>query len=134
MNRIPLTRSVAYWLLLILSIAVAAVGFWLALTNTTMMTQALLDGTATGIEVYVGQPLIVVGAVLLGAGIVGILLALTLAVAARTFSPAVAQIADEDSAAVQSDAQDAPIERDAATADAQPSDAELSTAEPQITR
>ena len=47
------------------------------------MTTTLMDGTATGVEVYVGQSLVVVGAVVLGAGLVGLLLSLGL-VAART--------------------------------------------------
>ena len=44
------------------------------------MTTTLLDGTATGVDVYVGQSTAVIGAVLIGAGVIGVLL--TLAVAA----------------------------------------------------
>lgn len=77
MNK-SLTRSIGFWLLLVLSLAAAGVGGWLVAGQVGTMTSTLLDGTATGIEVYVGQSLIVVGAVLLGAGIIGILLAVAL--------------------------------------------------------
>ncbi|MDQ0645737.1 hypothetical protein [Microbacterium murale] len=89
-----LTRSISYWLLLVLSLASAAVGAWLISDNAGIMTAKLLDGTATGVEVYVGQPMIVVGAVLLGAGVVGVLLTLALA-AAKSLVPTAAPVAVE---------------------------------------
>lgn len=89
-----LTRSISYWLLLVLSLASAAVGAWLISDNTATMTARLLDGTATGVEVYVGQPMIVVGAVLLGAGVIGVLLTLALA-AAKSLVPAAAPAVTE---------------------------------------
>ena len=84
-----LTRSISYWLLLVLSLASAAVGGWIISDNTATMTARLLDGTATGVEVYVGQPWIVVGAALLGAGVIGVLLTLALA-AAKSLVPVAA--------------------------------------------
>lgn len=101
-----LTRSIPYWLLLVLSLASAGVGGWIVSDNTATMTARLLDGTATGVEVYVGQPWIVLGAILLGAGVIGILLTLALA-AARTLIPAASPVVVEpiDPAA---DAEDAP--------------------------
>lgn len=84
-----LTRSISYWLLLVLSLASAAVGGWLIADNAGIMTAKLLDGTATGVEVYVGQPMIVVGAVLVGAGVIGVLLTLALA-AAKSLVPTAA--------------------------------------------
>lgn len=84
-----LARSIPYWLLLVLSLASAAVGGWLIADNAGVMTAKLLDGTATGVEVYVGQPMIVVGAVLVGAGVIGVLLTLALA-AAKSLVPAAA--------------------------------------------
>lgn len=77
MNK-SLTRSIGFWLLLVLSLASAGVGGWLVAGQVGTMTSTLLDGTATGIEVYVGQSLVVVGAALLGAGVIGILLAVAL--------------------------------------------------------
>ena len=76
-----LTRNVPYWALLVLSVASAAVGGWLIAGQIGTMTTMLLDGTATNVEVYVGPSIVVVGAVLLGAGAIGILLALVLAAA-----------------------------------------------------
>ncbi|WP_194419761.1 hypothetical protein [Microbacterium abyssi] len=89
-----LTRSISYWLLLVLSLASVAVGGWLVYDQTTTMATALVTGTATGVEVYVGQPLIVVGAVVLGAGVIGILIALGLT-AAKALMPAQAPVAVE---------------------------------------
>lgn len=86
----PLHRSVSrsawFWLLLILSLAAAAVGGWLISGQVSTMTATLLDGTATGVEVYVGQSLIVVGASVLGAGVLGILIAVAL-LAAQALVP-----------------------------------------------
>lgn len=88
MNK-SLTRSIGFWLLLVLSLASAGVGGWLIAGQIGTMTSTLLDGTATGIEVYVGQSLVVVGAALLGAGVIGILIAVALgAVQALVPSPA----------------------------------------------
>lgn len=86
MNK-SLTRSIGFWLLLVVSLATTAVGGWLISGQIGTMTTTLLDGTATGVEVYVGQSLVVVGAGVLAAGIVGILLTLGL-VAARSLVPA----------------------------------------------
>ncbi|WP_337005023.1 MULTISPECIES: hypothetical protein [unclassified Microbacterium] len=88
MNK-SLTRSIGFWLLLVVSLATTAVGGWLVANQIGTMTTTLVAGTATGVEVYVGQSLVVVGAGVLGAGIVGILLSLAL-VAARALVPAAA--------------------------------------------
>lgn len=87
MNKKSLTRSVPYWVLLVVSLASAAVGAWLASDQISTMTTTLLDGTATNVEVYVGPSKVVVGAALLGAGVVGVLFALVLA-AAKALLPA----------------------------------------------
>lgn len=87
MNK-SLTRSIGFWLLLVLSLASAGVGGWIIAGQVGTMTSTLLDGTATGIEVYVGQSLVVVGAALLGAGVIGVLIAVALsAVQALVPSP-----------------------------------------------
>jgi hypothetical protein len=85
MNK-SLSRSIGFWLLLIVSLATTAVGGWLISSQIGTMTTTLLDGTATAVEVYVGQSLVVVGAGVLTAGIAGILLTLGL-VAARSLVP-----------------------------------------------
>ncbi len=79
-----LIRSIPYWILIVLSLGSGGFGAWLITDQLTTMTATLLDGTATGVEVYVGQSWAVVGAALVGAGIIGLLLALGIA-AAKTF-------------------------------------------------
>ncbi|WP_447912945.1 hypothetical protein [Microbacterium phyllosphaerae] len=93
MNK-SLTRSTGFWLLLVLSLASAGVGGWLIAGQVGTMTSTLLDGTATGIEVYVGQSLVVVGAALLGAGVIGILIAIALT-AVQALMPATAPVVVE---------------------------------------
>lgn len=93
MNK-SLTRSIGFWLLLVLALASTAVGGWLVSGQIGTMTTTLLDGTATGIEVYVGQSLVVVGAALLGAGVLGILLAVAL-VAVQSLIPAATPVVVE---------------------------------------
>lgn len=72
-------RSIPFWALVAASLIAVAVGTYIALTQVDTMTTALTAGTATGVEVYAGQSLAVVGAVVLGAGVVGLLLALGVA-------------------------------------------------------
>ena len=93
MNK-SLTRSIGFWLLLVLSLASAGVGAWLVAGQVGSMTTTLLANTATGVDVYVGQSLVVVGAVLLGAGIIGILIAVALS-AVQSLLPAASPVAVE---------------------------------------
>lgn len=93
MNK-SLTRSIGFWLLLVLSLASAGVGGWLIAGQIGTMTSTLLDGTATGIEVYVGQSLVVVGAALLGAGVLGLLIAISLT-AVQALMPSTAPVVVE---------------------------------------
>ena len=86
MKNTSLIRSTSYWVLLALSLASAAIGGWLVWDSTTKMLTTILDGTATNVEVYVGQAWITSGAALLAAGIVGVFLALVLS-AARALIP-----------------------------------------------
>lgn len=96
MKNTSLLRSIPYWLLLALSLVVALVGGWLVWDNTTTMATTLLDGTATNIEVYVGQAWITAGAAILAAGIIGLLLALVLGAAKALIptAPAVVEAID----------------------------------------
>lgn len=87
-TRPRLAASVPFWGLITASVASAAAGAVLLIDKLGIMTATLTDGTATGIEVYVGQSVAGLGAVLVGAGVLGILLALTVATAASLRSPA----------------------------------------------
>jgi hypothetical protein len=86
-----LARNVAFWILVGGSLATTLGGGWLVADRLGVMTTTLTDGSATGIEVYVGQSLIVVGAALLAAGILGLVTALALGVV-RSFIPAPAPV------------------------------------------
>lgn len=127
MNK-SLSRSIGFWLLLIVSLVATAIGGWLIAGQIGTMTTTLLDGTATGVEVYVGQSLVVVGAGVLAAGIVGILLSLGL-VAARSLvpvaAPAVVEPIDWSSSAEEAPA--AAVETDAFAPSAAQADASAST-------
>ncbi|KDA06210.1 dinucleotide-utilizing enzyme [Microbacterium sp. CH12i] len=87
MKNMSLTRSIPYWLLLVLSLVSAAVGGFLVWDNISTMQKTLLDGTATNVEVYVGQAWITGGAALLGAGVLGVLLTLAIG-AVKSLIPA----------------------------------------------
>ncbi len=74
-----LLRTPAYPALFGGSIVGIAAGTWLVLDRLSTMTTGLENGTATGVEVYAGQAWVVVGAVLIGAGLLGVALSLALA-------------------------------------------------------
>lgn len=78
-TRPRLVRSIPFWALAVASLATAACGAWLLLDKLGVMTTTLTDGTATGVEVYVGQSIAVVGGILLGTGVLGLLLTLAIA-------------------------------------------------------
>ncbi|UYO95707.1 hypothetical protein OED01_08745 [Microbacterium sp. M28] len=81
MKNTALTRSIPYWLLLVLSLAALGLGAWITTDQIGVMTTTLLDGTATGVEVYAGQAWVVFGGALVAGGIIGLFLALALAAA-----------------------------------------------------
>lgn len=85
-----LNRSIPFWLLLVLSIGLSVAGTLVVFDHLGTMTATLKDGSATGLEVYAGQSWIVIGAALLGAGALGVLLALALAVASTLIASATA--------------------------------------------
>ncbi|MFT4214562.1 MAG: dinucleotide-utilizing enzyme [Microbacterium sp.] len=80
-----LSRSVPYWILVAGSAASIAGGAYLLVDKLGGMDTRLTDGSATSNDVYVGQIWAVFGAILVGAGLVGLALALTLG-ALRAFS------------------------------------------------
>lgn len=85
-TRPSLVRSIPFWVLVAASLATALAGAALLVDKLGVMTTTLTDGTATGVEVYVGQALAGLGATLLGVGIVGLLISLAIA-AASTLRP-----------------------------------------------
>jgi hypothetical protein len=116
-TRPRLYASVAYWILIIGSIASVAVGAWLVVSKLSTMTTTLKNGSATGVEVYAGQSWIVFGCVLVGAGLVGIVVVLALAVVRALLPAAPAQeVAPIDWTAVHSD--DEPLAEEISDADA----------------
>ena len=88
-TRPRLAGSIPFWALVVASLATAAFGAWLLLDKLGVMTTTLTDGTATGVEVYVGQSIAVVGGIMLGAGVLGLLLSLAVAAIAtlRPYAP-----------------------------------------------
>ncbi|WP_460795241.1 hypothetical protein [Microbacterium sp. GXF0217] len=86
MKNTALLRSIPYWLLLVLSLAALGLGAWITTDQIGVMTTTLLDGTATGVEVYAGQAWVVFGGALVAGGIIGLFLALAVA-AAKTLVP-----------------------------------------------
>lgn len=132
-TRPRLVTSIPFWLLVAASLASAAYGAVLLVEKLGSMTVVLTDGSATPVDVYVGQSIAVVGAILLGAGIVGLLLALTVASLATLRAHTPAAVAEPIDWTEESDA---PAEVDAAHANAEPVDnAEpVADAEPAVTR
>ncbi|MDJ1115205.1 dinucleotide-utilizing enzyme [Microbacterium dauci] len=92
MNTRPrLIRSIPFWLLIVGSLASVGVGAYLLIDKLGAMETALTQGTATGIEVYVGQIWAVLGAILIGAGVVGLGLTATLGALRSLAAPAVVE-------------------------------------------
>jgi hypothetical protein len=93
-TRPRLIRSIPFWLLVVGSLASVAGGAFVLLDRLGGMDARLTAGTATSNDVYVGQIWAVLGTVLVGAGLVGLALALTLG-ALRSLLPAPAAVAEE---------------------------------------
>lgn len=86
-TRPRLTHSIPFWALVAFSLASALGGAYLLVEKLGGMDARLTDGTATSNDVYVGQIWAILGAILIGAGVIGLTLALTVA-ALRSFVPA----------------------------------------------
>ncbi|WP_454137465.1 dinucleotide-utilizing enzyme [Microbacterium paulum] len=83
-----LIRSIPFWVLVGGSVVAIAGGAFLLISKLNTMATTLTDGTATGVEVYAGQIWAVSGAILAGAGFVGLALALTLGALRSVVAPA----------------------------------------------
>ncbi|WP_396668405.1 dinucleotide-utilizing enzyme [Microbacterium sp. R86528] len=82
MNTRPaLVRSIPFWALIVASLASLAYGVSLVTDKIAVMTVTLTEGTATGVEVYVGQSIALLGSILIGVGVLGLLIALAIAAA-----------------------------------------------------
>ncbi len=77
-NTARVNRSIPFWVLVGGSVVAIGGGVYLLVDKLTIMANTLTDGTATGVEVYAGQIWAVLGAILIGAGLIGLALALTL--------------------------------------------------------
>jgi hypothetical protein len=86
-TRPSLLRSIPFWLLIVLSLATVVYGAWLFVVTTGSMTAGLAAQTATTADVYVGQVIAIIGGILIGTGLLGLALALVLAVL-RSLIPA----------------------------------------------
>src|SRR6478735_7088861 len=84
--RPSLVRSIPFWILLVGSLATSVFGAWLAVTTLGTMSTALTAGTATPVDVYVGQVWAIVGGILIATGVLGLALVLVLGVL-RSFVP-----------------------------------------------
>lgn len=115
-HRPALVRNVPFWGIVAVSAATAAAGAAILTDKLGTMTTTLTDGSATGVDVYVGQAVAVLGAVLLGAGILGIILALVVAaIASLRPSASVAVIETIDWSADDDTDQDVVAGTDAST-------------------
>ena len=110
MNTRPrLTRSIPFWLLVAGSLASSAAGAVVLIDKLGTMETALTAGTATGVEVYVGQIWAVLGAILIGVGAIGLLLAFTLGSLRAFATPReqVAPVAESIDDEIETEASDA---------------------------
>ncbi|HKP07262.1 MAG TPA: dinucleotide-utilizing enzyme [Microbacterium sp.] len=85
-TRPRLIRSIPFWGLVVVSVATIAGGWFITTDKLDSMTTTLTDGSATGVDVYVGQSIAQLGSILIGAGVIGVLLALGVA-AVSTLRP-----------------------------------------------
>ena len=92
--RPSLVRSIPFWILLVGSLASVIAGALLVVDKIGIMSEALLAGTATGVEVYVGQSWIVVGGALIAAGLIGLVTVLGLAVVKSLMPAAPVEVFD----------------------------------------
>jgi hypothetical protein len=104
-----LRRSIPFWLLLAGSLASFGYGGFLVLDKISTMTATLANGSATGVDVYVGQSWIVVGAAFIGAGLLGLVTVVALAVV-RSLIAAPAAPAGVDEATEHDVVSESPLE------------------------
>jgi len=89
-----LSRSIPFWVLIVGSVVALAGGTYLLVSKLDTMATMLTDGTATGVEVYAGQIWAVLGAILIGSGLIGLALALTLGSLSAFSAPAAVEVVE----------------------------------------
>jgi len=89
-----LSRSVPFWVLVGGSVVATAGGAVLLFTKLDTMATKLTDGSATGVEVYAGQIWAVLGAILVGVGLIGLALALVLGALSSLAAPAAVDVVE----------------------------------------
>ena len=107
-TRPRLVRSIPFWGLLAASLASAGVGLYIVNDKLGTMTSTINDGTATPVDVYVGPSIVLVGAIALGAGIVGLLLTLAIAAASTLRPHPAVEVVEPIDWDADADADDAP--------------------------
>lgn len=94
-SRPSLVRSIPFWVLLIASLALTVAGAWLVVDRVGRIQSGVVAQTAEGaIEVYAGPSIAIAGAVILGAGLVGLLLTLAVAAASTLRPHAVVEVVE----------------------------------------
>lgn len=83
-----LSRSIPFWVLVVGSVVALAGGTYLLVSKLDTIATMITNGTATGVEVYAGQIWAVFGAILIGSGLIGLALALTLGTLRAFAAPA----------------------------------------------
>lgn len=109
-TRPRLTRSIPFWGLIAGSVASTAFGVWLVVDKIAVMEAGLLDGSATGVEVYGGQSWVILGGAFVAAGLVGLVVSLALAAARSLLPQPPVEVVEPIDWAAESDA---PVESDA---------------------
>lgn len=121
-TRPSLARSIPFWILFLGSLLSAALGVLLVVSNISGMASDIKSQSATAaITVYTGQSWVVLGAALVGAGLIGLIVALLLGVLVSLVpAPAVATVVPAEDAAAVSDEAPSAIVGDASAIPAEP--------------
>lgn len=98
-----LSHSIPFWVLVGGSAVSIAGGAYMLVSKLDSIATSIAGGTATAVDVYVGQIWAVAGAILIGAGLIGFALALLLGVLRSFASPAAAVIEVIDAPAWEED-------------------------------
>lgn len=100
--RSSLVRSIPFWILFIGSLALTGFGAWMVIDRLTRLESSIATPPtdtagqlATTISVYVSPAAATVGAILLGAGLIGLLLTLTVATLRSVLPAPAVEAADE---------------------------------------
>ena len=121
-TRPSLLRSIPFWLLIVGSLATVVSGAWILVTTTGSMTTGLTAQTATTADVYVGQIVAIFGGILIATGLIGLALALVLAVVRRLIPAPAVEVAEpidwnNEAEAVEVVAAEPAVETEAAPAE-----------------